>query len=66
MSKKIYNQFINRNLQYFTEGIPKSRNKSDWRQSQRDLPIGEKVALLGQTIMETLEFERIKKHAKSL
>jgi len=37
-----------------------------WRQKQRNLPIGEKVALLGQTILETLELEKIKRHAKGL
>jgi hypothetical protein len=40
--------------------------KTKWRQKQRTLPIGEKVALLGQTILETLELEKVKRHAKSL
>jgi hypothetical protein len=42
------------------------RDKPHWRESQRNLPTADKVALLGQTILETLEFEKIKKHAKSL
>jgi hypothetical protein len=42
------------------------RDKPRWRESQRKLPIADKVALLGQTILETLELEKIKKHAKSL
>ena len=33
---------------------------------KRNLPIGEKVALLGQTILETLELDKIKRHAKGL
>jgi hypothetical protein len=50
------------------QGLPGAldRNKPRWRESQRKLPIGDKVALLGQTIFETLELEKIKKHAKSL
>lgn len=43
-----------------------NRDKPRWRESQRKLPIADKVALLGQTILETLELEKIKKHAKSL
>lgn len=43
-----------------------NREKPRWRQRQRDLPIADKVALLGQTILETLEFEKIKKHATRL
>jgi hypothetical protein len=42
------------------------REKTKWREKQRSLPIGEKVALLGQTILETLELEKIKRHAKGL
>jgi hypothetical protein len=42
------------------------RDKPRWRESQRKLPIDDKVALLGQIILETLELEKIKKHAKSL
>lgn len=42
------------------------RDKPRWRESQRKMPIADKVALLGQTILEALEFEKIKKHAKSL
>ena len=42
------------------------RDKHRWRESQRMLSTADKVALLGQTILETLEFEKIKKHTKSL
>jgi len=35
-----------------------------WREKQRSLPIGEKVALLGQTILETRKLEAIKKACK--
>jgi hypothetical protein len=42
------------------------REKTRWRQRQRDLYIAEKVALLGQAILETLELEKFKKHAKRL
>ena len=42
------------------------RDKPRWRESQRKLPIADKVELLGQIILETLELEKIKKHAKSL
>jgi hypothetical protein len=50
------------------KGLPEAfpRDKPRWRESQTKLPIADKVALLGQTILETLEFEKIKKHAKSL
>jgi hypothetical protein len=50
------------------KGLPDAliRDKPRWRESQRKLPIGAKVALLGQIILETLELEKIKKHAKSL
>ena len=50
------------------KGLPDAlnRDKPHWRESQRNLPTADKVALLGQTILETLEFEKIKKHAKSL
>ena len=43
-----------------------NRDKSRWRESQRKLPIADKVALLGKIILETLELEKIKKRAKSL
>ena len=43
-----------------------NRDKSRWREPQRKLPIADKVALLGKIILETLEFEKIKKRAKSL
>jgi hypothetical protein len=50
------------------KGLPDAlnRDKPRWRESQRKLPIADKVALLGQIILETLELEKIKKHAKSL
>lgn len=50
------------------KGLPDTlnRDKPRWRESQRKLPIADKVALLGQIILETLELEKIKKHAKSL
>jgi hypothetical protein len=50
------------------KGLPDAlnRDKPRWRETQRKLPIGAKVALLGQIILETLELEKIKKHAKSL
>ena len=40
--------------------------KNKWRQKQRNLPISKKVALLGQTILETIELEKIKRRAKGL
>jgi hypothetical protein len=40
--------------------------KNKWREKQRNLPIGEKVAILGQTILETMELEKIKRYAKGL
>lgn len=43
-----------------------NRDKPRWRETQRKLPIGAKVTLLGQIILETLELEKIKKHAKGL
>jgi len=42
------------------------REKPRWRQRQRNLHIADKVALLGQVILETLELEKFKKHAKRL
>jgi hypothetical protein len=41
------------------------REKTRWRQRQRDLYIAEKVALLGQAILETLELEKIQKACKA-
>ncbi|MCW1916147.1 hypothetical protein OJ996_21335 [Luteolibacter sp. GHJ8] len=32
-----------------------------WREKQRKMPVGEKVALLGQVILETRKLEVIKK-----
>lgn len=37
------------------------RGMPQWRAKQRDLPVGEKIELLGKTIQETLAMERIKK-----
>jgi hypothetical protein len=50
------------------KGLPDAlnRDKPRWRESQSKLPIGAKVALLGQITLETLEFGKIKKHAKNL
>jgi hypothetical protein len=47
-----------------SQGFSWLHEKNKWREKQRNLPIGEKVALLGQTILETLE--KIKRHAKGL
>ncbi len=38
-----------------------ARGMPKWREKQRTLSVEEKVALLGQTIQETLAMERIKK-----
>jgi len=68
MSSKI-KHFSNLSLSMSNlEGLPSAlnRDKPRWRESQRKLPIADKVALLGQIILETLELEKIKKHAKSL
>jgi hypothetical protein len=66
MEKKIKNQKIAAHSLYNSESLLWLREKTKWRQKQRNLPIGEKVALLGQTILETLELEKIKRHAKGL
>jgi hypothetical protein len=66
MEKKIKNQNIAAHSLYNSESLLWLREKTMWRQKQRNLPIGEKVALLGQTILETLELEKIKRHAKGL
>jgi hypothetical protein len=66
MEKKIKNQKIAAHSLYHSESLLWLREKTMWRQKQRNLPIGEKVALLGQTILETLELEKIKRHAKGL
>jgi len=66
MEKKIKNQKIAPHLLCNSQGLLWLREKTMWRQKQRNLPIGEKVALLGQTILETLELEKIKRHAKGL
>ena len=52
------------NLKWLPDAL--NRDKPRWRESQRKLPIADKVELLGQIILETLELEKIKKHAKSL
>ncbi len=59
-------QSLSCELRSNTQGLLWLREKTMWRQKQRNLPIGEKVALLGQTILETLELEKIKRHAKGL
>ncbi len=41
-----------------------ARGMPKWREKQRNLPGEEKIALLGQTIQETLAMERIKKVGK--
>ncbi|MCX6972810.1 MAG: hypothetical protein NTZ94_00695 [Verrucomicrobia bacterium] len=66
MEKKIKNQKFEASSRSHSEGLLWVREKTMWRQKQRNLPIGEKVALLGQTILETLELEKIKRHAKGL
>jgi hypothetical protein len=66
MEDKIKNQKIVAHSLCNSEGLLWMREKTMWRQKQRNLPIGEKVALLGQTILETLELEKIKRHAKGL
>lgn len=66
MGKKTKDQKFEASSRSNSEGILWMREKTSWRQKQRNLPIGEKVALLGQTILETLELEEIKRHAKGL
>jgi hypothetical protein len=66
MGKKTKDQKFEASSRSNSEGILWMREKTNWRQKQRNLPIGEKVALLGQTILETLELEEIKRHAKGL
>jgi len=66
MEKKINDQKLEATSRSNAEGLLCMREKTNWRQKQRNLPIGEKVALLGQTILETLELEKIKRHTKSL
>ena len=66
MQKKINGQKFEATSRSNSEGLLWMREKTNWRQKQRNLPIGEKVALLGQTILETLELEEIKRHAKGL
>lgn len=66
MGKKTKDQKFEASSRSNSEGILWMREKTNWRQKQSNLPIGEKVALLGQTILETLELEEIKRHAKGL
>jgi hypothetical protein len=66
MRKKTKDQKLEASSRSNSEGILWMREKTNWRQKQRNLPIGEKVELLGQTILETLELEEIKRHAKGL
>jgi hypothetical protein len=66
MEKRIKNQKFEASTRSHSEGLLWMREKTMWRQKQRNLPIGEKVALLGQTILEILELEKIKRHAKGL
>jgi len=66
MGKKTKDQKSEASSRSNSEGFLWMREKTNWRQKQRNLPIGEKVALLGQTILETLELEEIKRHAKGL
>jgi len=66
MEKKIKNQKIAAHSLCDSDSLLWLREKTMWRQKQRNLPIGEKVELLGQTILETLELEKIKRHAKGL
>jgi len=40
------------------------RGMPNWRRSQRSLPIGEKIELLGKFIRETRQLEVIKKSCK--
>jgi hypothetical protein len=47
-----------------SESSPQNRGMPRWREKQRSLPIGEKVALLGQVILETRKLEAIKKACK--
>jgi hypothetical protein len=49
-----------------SQGFSWLHEKNKWREKQRNLPIDDKVALLGQTILETLELEKVKRHAKGL
>jgi hypothetical protein len=41
-----------------------TRGMPHWRVKQRNLPISEKIELLGRFILETREFEAIKKSCK--
>ncbi len=66
MGEKVENQKYGIDSVSNFKGFLWLREKTQWRQKQRNLPIGEKVALLGQTILETLKLEKIKCHAKRL
>jgi hypothetical protein len=43
---------------------PPPRGMPRWRQRQRDLPIADKIELLGRFIQQTRQFEAIKKSCK--
>jgi len=47
MEKKIKNQKFEASSRSHSEGLLWMREKTMWRQKQRNLPIGEKVALFG-------------------
>jgi hypothetical protein len=64
--EKIKNQKFDAHSRSNYEELLWLHEKTMWRQKQRNLPIVEKVALLEQTILETLELEKIKRHAKGL
>jgi hypothetical protein len=68
MSMQIKNteQSFTNNLRANAQGFLLLHEKNKWREKQRNLPIGEKVAILGQTILETMELEKIKRYAKGL
>ena len=66
MEIKNTDQLLNNDLRSNSKGFLWLHEKNKWREKQRNLPIGEKVAFLGQTILETLELEKIKRHAKGL
>ncbi len=40
---------------------PPTRGMPRWRQRQRDLPVAEKIELLGRFIQETRQLEAVKK-----
>lgn len=50
-----------RMLLFMKQDALPTRGMPQWRAKQRNLPVGEKIDLLGKTIQETLAMERIKK-----